>query len=163
MFEWGEERVSYTYASYSVVYFIGMVVLSRYVISNKRVYVLSLVCICCIIGCLIMTVCIRSVHLSEENKLLLLVVFQLSYLPTWMLEELVHANLLARIASADVQCFAEGLRGGVARVSAIAASFLIAMEVDIKVWAYVMMVFSFVWLCVYLLLRKRMSRLKAML
>ena len=163
VFEWSEERVSITYASYSAAYFVSMVVLSKYCISNKRVYMLSLLCIFCIIVCLSLTACIRSIHLSETNKLILLVTFQLAYLPSWLLEEIVHANLLARIVRADVQCLAEGFRGGVARISAIVASFLIAMEIDIKNWAYVMIALSSVWLCIYLFLHKRMTKLKVML
>ena len=163
VFAWNERVVSISYASYSAAYFLTMLLMSKLCISNRRVYALSLVCLLCIMSCLSIHVCIRSVQLTETNKLVLLIALQLFYLPAWLLEEMVHANLLARVVGAEVQCFAEGVRGGVMRLSSIASSFLIAMEINILVWACAMVGLSVIWLFAFVYFRKKMSDLKVVI
>ena len=160
VFKWSGEPLNIAYAVHSGVYFFSMLLLSKFCTTNKRVYWVTLISIIFIIICLCLTILMRSITLTETNKIILIVIFQIAYTPVWFLDEITYSNMLTRIVQTDIQGFTESLRSGCSRVSYIMASLIIALEFDVKYWAYLMMALSLLSFIISLIRHKRMTNLK---
>ena len=122
LLEWNLQALTIIMLVYGIIYFISLILLSKFCVSQKSVYITCIFCVLCQIIVFGLFIAMKQLDRNFTRDVVLMILFLLAFRFVWFLDEVILRNMISRMVPSDLQCLTESLRNGMSRISSILAA-----------------------------------------
>ena len=156
--KWSLNVLTWIVAGYNLLYFIVIILMSEYCTTDRRVYIMSIVCIVAQLIMFVTMIIMKLIGRKIATDSILMFVFVVSWIFPWLLEEVILRSMLSKMVPSHSQSFVEGLRNAVSKISTILASISVAFVLPyLHWWSLLLMVCISFLLVIFVMKRRSLS------
>ena len=151
LFHWTVESLTTIYTSYSILYCLIMMCMSRYCLTFNRIYAATLICIVCLLLNCVVVFCMKKYAITNNERIACVVLFVVTYSTVWILDEVLMRVITAKLVPTIIQSQTEAARSSVTRLAFFIASLSTPIIFQyLAIIAFIMGSITFILLLVYL-------------
>ena len=160
MFKWETKFLNICTVFTSIGYTCYTLIFSKYVVSNKRIFIAAIIAIVFSFVNMSLVVVITSLRLTINWQILLIILKIITSIPIWQLDSVILTNMLGRMVKTNVQSFAESSRSILSLSSCIMVGIFIANENYLKYMLYSLVGLVAISLGIFIYKRERLINIK---
>ena len=122
LLEWNLRALSITLTVFGIAYFISLIFLSKWCVSQKSIYNVCIFCSVCQLIVFGLFIAMKQLDRNFTRDIILMGLFLIPYLFVWYLDDVILRNMISKMVPSELQCFTESLRNGMSRVSSVLAA-----------------------------------------